>query len=243
MIRKFFPVLFGLLLCSASASATTYGPDSILQCPGSKSLVRSKNLASGNNAGRVAWSDGYLFQPFMPRQPIISRCDQGAYFWVTDAKVLGNLPQDPAKEAKAPKAWREAPYLKSLSPAEYLEALSQNAAKDAKQEGFLRKMAWWSANDAVRDSKEAKPPSPFASDAAARENLEALARLQNEKEPPGLLTKAEIYRELGHFDEALKLLKMKLPEEFHPAQKKIIAWAKNKDVLVRKLFDGKEEKK
>lgn len=229
-----------IVLCASSTVlATTYGPDSVLQCPHSKSVVRQRNLASGNSARRVAWSDGYVNQPFFPEQPAITRCNHGPIFWVSDAKVLGEIPL--GKDARSPASWKKAPHVRLLTPREYLEAISLGLAKTPRQEKYLRMHAWWGVNESVRQSKETGPANPFTNPSPDRENLESLLPLFDEKDPGELCLKAEAFRELGRFDEASELLKRKLPKEYRKAQKKMMEWTKNKEATAKKFFDASED--
>lgn len=232
-IKFFLSFLVGLWLYPALLQATTFGPDQVLQCPNSSQVIRQKVLNSGNSVGAINWSDGYTYLPMLPQVPAITRCGQGPYFWIAEAKVLGEITQ----EAKIPEAWKKAPEVRILSTSEYLEALSQKIAKNPQQERYLRIKTWWSSNDAVRNSKSKNPFNPFQNASPERENLETLLQMLDTSDPDQLLMKAEALRELGRFAEALEVLKTPLDKEYQEPQKKLIKLAKKKDSLVAKLFE------
>lgn len=197
------------LLGAVVASATTPGPTSIIQCPGSDELRQVPSINSGNTFGAVFWTDGYMVAPMLPRFPVITRCTAaGPIFWVSTAKTVGSMPPWGA-EADTPQAWRNAQTVRDLREEEFLLAIAQGLGDTPEKLNYLRRQAWWEANHAHRPRGDAAPPaaaSDFAPGTPARANLEALAAAQDEAQPEQRLTKAEALRELGQFDEAARLL-------------------------------------
>ena len=85
-----------------------------------------------------------------------------------------------------------------------LDALAQGVeGKSRKYVIELRAMAWQAGNDSRRD---ADPSLPVDWSPEARKNLEELAVLLRESDRDERWRKAEVFRELGRFDEALELL-------------------------------------
>ena len=74
-------------------------------------------------------------------------------------------------------------------------------ALPADKELYVRVSAWRSANDAWRRNPNATPA--FSKDQV--QNLKALSEMLDETEPNQRILKAEIARELGEFDECLRL--------------------------------------
>lgn len=100
-------------------------------------------------------------------------------------------------------------------------------------EGLLRRNR--APNDSRRDIAE--DPSPLSQEALQGlflRNLEALLPLLDENEPSDRLMKGEALREMGRFDEAMRLL-MRTPKELEPHARVIRALAMKLDARVAKL--------
>ncbi|MDR7332247.1 hypothetical protein [Roseateles asaccharophilus] len=204
------PVLAAGLLASVAAWATTPGPTTVIQCPGSEEIRSVPSIGSGNTFGAIFWTDGFMVAPMLPRFPAITRCTaDGPIFWVSSAKVLGSLAPWRDGAASAPPSWRRAATVRELTGDEFLQAIDQGLGDTPDKLSHLRHRAWWAANLTHRPRSEGAAPvaaSDFAPGSAARANLEALAAAQDESNPEQRLTKAEALRELGRFDEAGQLL-------------------------------------
>src|SRR5262249_1863096 len=98
--------------------------------------------------------------------------------------------------------WIKAAGVKEPTEEQYYSALQKNLAKDRQQEKSLRILAWWRSNDHRRSD----PQCLATATDAWRENLEALARLLDDRDDNEGLTKAEVFRELGQFDLAKDIL-------------------------------------
>ena len=93
------------------------------------------------------------------------------------------------------------PQVLAPSEKEMLDFLAGPALPKNK-ELYLRQHAWWAANDAWRWLPN---PTPAFSKGQVQ-NLNALSEMLDETEPNQRILKAEIARELGNFDECLRLL-------------------------------------
>jgi hypothetical protein len=67
------------------------------------------------------------------------------------------------------------------------------------------------------------------------ENLERLSCLLSDRSPEDRLMQAEIAREMGHFDEALRLLHLRLPNEYEDVAEYVRNLAEVSDPLVRRI--------
>lgn len=98
--------------------------------------------------------------------------------------------------------------LRSLARAEFIyghhyeDALRQELWKTEAQEKHIRIRAWWSFNNAYRE--QATEDISLSPEQEA--NLLRLLQLLDANDPSESLMKAEIFRELGRFDECLKEL-------------------------------------
>lgn len=219
------------------ASAMTFGPTLILQCPESGKLVQQVTLNSGNTMDGQLWSDGYAEYPSLPDSPKITRCeDQGKLFWVAEAKVVakldmfGNSLQD----------WPGVSEVRFLSEQEYLEAIAQGMGETREKELYLRVHAWWAANWHYEEGHT----TPFLQGSQARDNLEHLVKLLNADTPDARLQKAEALRELGRFKEAQQTLQTTFPKQM----KGVVGWFRKliekRDVMVKRIpFGGQESER
>lgn len=115
------------------------------------------------------------------------------------------------------------------SEADYIRMLERPLTPE--KERYLRIRAWWAANDRYR------VPLEQVSNEQQPDNLRKLATLLDEKEPNDRLMKAEIYRELGMFDESLSCLDVEFPEEFASAVATIRDLATNQHCRVAQIRD------
>ncbi|MFG6428467.1 hypothetical protein [Roseateles sp. LYH14W] len=212
-------------MAAATSQATTPGPTKIIQCPGSDEIRSVPSINSGNTFGARIWTDGYMVAPMLPRFPAVTRCsDSGPIFWVASAKVLGEITPWGELPASAPQGWKQAPTVRSLKGAEYLQAIADGLGDTAERLAYLRRHAWWEANHQRRPreaSQAAIESSDFAAGSADRDNLEALLASLDESNVNQLLTKVEGLRQLARFDEAAVLL-----ERAAPAEARLQPWVK-----------------
>ena len=189
---------------------TIIGPTRIIKCPHCFALVSHFTLLSGNTGGATVWTDGYVDYPMFPRSPYITKCHNCAgYYWRADAEEIGELPfrgeerkpvlgQDPD--------WANAPRIKELDEDEYWAALASGTASTTKEEKFLRILAWWRSNDPYRDHPD---PAEITRSSDSILNLERLIELLSDSdEPRDMLFNAEVFRQLGRFDESIAVLEL-----------------------------------
>lgn len=176
------------------------GPTQIIACPHCAARASFATLLSGNTFGATVWTDGKMEAPMLPQPPAVVRCAGcGACYWLEKAEVVGQR-----------SAWgddqeaEDAPEVEEPSEADYYAAIQSGLAANRLEEQNLRTLAWWRSNDPNRGGFEG-----VGSDAglAGREtNMRALLALLTETEPDVLITKAELHRELGEWDQALAAL-------------------------------------
>jgi hypothetical protein len=183
-------VFVGLVLCSA---AVAYYPALIVrECPHCKAHVVQEDTISGNTFSATFWTDGKREARMLPDHPALARCPEcSRLFWVHEAEEVGSG-FDAAKGKP-----------KVIAPTgQELLAYLSGAALPKEKEVYLRLRAWWAANDGWRWVPNSKPA--FSTEQVR--NLDALSALMDEAEPGERILKAEIARELGRFDDCLRLL-------------------------------------
>lgn len=191
-------------------------PDMVIRCPneGCSTHYRVRRYASGNTFGARVWTDGRMVAPMWPDEPEVTRCDAcGGFFWVHRAPKVAEIEWG----TRLPQ-WDGTPYVRFLTPREYLEALtSPGACSGAEDERRLRWLLWWADNDRYRQDDAlvaARNAGGWLNEEQARENRIRLFELLDEREPGDRLARAELARELGWFALARELLDGKWPEEY-----------------------------
>lgn len=215
------------------------GPDQVIACPSCGAFALVSTLMSGNTCGARFWTDGKMLAPMLPTPPSVTKCRHcRGYFWVADAKIVGEVAPWEHDSETIPKEWRRAEPVADLAEAEFLEAITLSVARNKDEEMHLRVSAWHAGNDAYREGVDANrgalPPS-WKHSPEAIDNLERLAALLTESDPDRRLMKAEIMRELGRFPEALRLLRGRFPRDYTFSARFIRDLTKKEDPIVREL--------
>jgi hypothetical protein len=192
-------VFIGFVLCSA---VVAYMPMLIIrECPHCKAHIVQEETLSGNTIGAKYYTDGKREAKMLPDHPALVKCPvcSGQLFWVEEAPEVG-MGFDAAKGKQQVLAPTEKELLGFLS----------EPALPRDKELYVRISAWRNANDAWRRNPNATPA--FSKD--QEQNLKALSDMLDDKEPNQRILKAEIARELGEFDECLRLLSQEFDERF-----------------------------
>ena len=172
----------------------------VRECPHCKAHVVQEDTLSGNTIGAKFYTDGKREAKMLPDHPALVRCPACSnLFWVDEAVQVSS-----GFEAANGK-----PQVLAPSGKEMLEFLSGPVLPKDK-ELYVRISAWRSANDAWRGVPNATP----AFSKNQEQNLKALSVMLDEAEPNQRILKAEIARELGKFDECLRLLSQPLEERY-----------------------------
>jgi len=188
------------------------GSDKIIECPKCGALAKHFTQISGNTFGAILWTDGKFEACMLRRLPLITKCYTcHGYYWLSQAKEIGIVPfwGSQREENQRPEAWKNAPHIKTPTEDEYWEALETNVATDENQRLNLRVAAWQAANDVHRNEqckKGGEVDTRTCFSVKAKENLEKLYESLTSEDAENRLVKAEAARELGRFDDAIKLL-------------------------------------
>jgi hypothetical protein len=175
----------------------TPGPTVIRRCSACSKLIAQHTIASGNTFGAKLWTDGKRRAPMLPEQPWLVKCGHcSALVWIDEQEKLGTA--SPWKDTAGAFAGALA-YLTPVT-SDY-ERLSRDPTQAPEKQRYLRQCFWWAGNDARRGSSD---PAPFSE--AERQNLESFAGMLDEASDQDRLCKAEALRELGRFEEAMRLL-------------------------------------
>ena len=191
----------------------TPGPTLVIKCPHCGALALQPTCGSGNTFGARYWTDGKMDAPMLPEEPEITRCGPCAgYYWVRTAKKVGEF--DPSEDtSQVPREWLDAELVRDLAESEFLQAIELGVMLKANDEVYLRMHAWWAGNDRWRDLEaDDALPANTTTPEAHRANMDKLMALLGARGPQQRLMKAELARELGQFDECLRLIKTAPPD-------------------------------
>jgi hypothetical protein len=135
--------------------------------------------------------------------------------------------------------WRAGRQVRALSEAEYLEAIAKGAAGGGERDITLRIYAWWAGNDPSRLPRRC--PGDRAATVPERSieaiaNLERLLELLDVTDPGCRIMKAEVLRERGRCDDAIRLLQSDFPGDYATAVTRILELARKGDTVVREIF-------
>lgn len=195
----------------------TLGPTLIKKCSACGQLIEEWTIMSGNDIGAVYWTDGECFAMMLPDLPKLVKCPRcKELLWISELELRGEKDGHSGFKVREMGNRREdfsgsLPYDDPVA-GDYF-AILKRGVSDLAKVLYLRLKGWRAGNDVRRESAECpgmfKTPEgganpPLSNDEI--ENMWALADLLKEKKHSDRLLKAEIMRELGHFDQALALL-------------------------------------
>ncbi len=208
------------------------GPKYVYECPQCASLFQRGSVISGNSFGADIYSDGSMEKACLGNYPSFTSCRQcGHLFWVDEAKVVGAMSfddvpfhvegEDPEslkgyirrKREKYAAEWYDSPRAEYLTLDNYYFAINNKLYRTDKEEKYLRKLAWWLENFQEKSGVAAKRSSVEIQRRVR--NMRRLAQLLDESDPYFMqgLMKADIYRQLGEFDNCLLILnRLNLPD-------------------------------
>lgn len=215
------------------------GPIIIFTCPKCNAPMRRGSLQSGNACLAKYWTDGKREAPMLPEFPSVTKCKACKnFFWIEDTKTIGAIPYFHRNKPDYPDDWRNAPRIDELTIDEYNEAANLGIGNTIYREIHLRLRLWWLINDIGRGKKITRLTNKLK--ALKKENLEKLGALLDERKTEQKIMKAEIYRELGHFNTALKLLKT-IPDDSKHIVQQLEILCKEKNIAVKQCHPYSSE--
>ena len=144
----------------------------------------------------------------LPDQPWLVKCQHcGALVWIDEQEVVGEVePWDCDEDT-----FKDARSYVIPSIQDYFVILEQEVS-DSEKVKYLRLRAWWAGNDARRRTED---DTCLSDDEVA--NLRAFAALLDECDENDRITKAEVMRELGEYQDAITLLSERFGDELAQA--------------------------
>jgi DNA-directed RNA polymerase subunit RPC12/RpoP len=204
------------------------GDNIIYKCPNCGKKVYNPSLISGNNLGAELYSDGKQIAPMLPEFPTVTQCpDCGTLFRLTEPNQIGV--SEPWEEIDDDIA--EA---KQLSIKGNLKAIEQEFFDDNTGEVEFRINIWHLFNDRVRKGKPL-----FKNDADKKvweDNLHKLLDLLDRDVTNEMIMAAEVYRNLGKFDECMSLITKIANPNMNWLTEKFKIGCEKQNTLVFKLY-------
>ena len=188
----------------------TPGPTLIYSCSTCEKNIAYCTIESGNIFGARFWTDGKRDAPMLPEEPWLIKCPHcDTLIWVDELTQLGEIDHWYSDGSDADEfADVQSAITPSLMDYAYFNMATISYPQ---KEHYVRLQTWWAFNDCRRESQEL----PLSS--IEIENLHAFINLLDENEENDRLMKAEVYRELGEFAVAEKLLAMPFGDELKQA--------------------------
>jgi hypothetical protein len=188
----------------------TLGPTIIRKCKECGELFSQNTIGSGNTFGATQWTDGKLDAPMLPDQPSLVKCPHcGNLVWIDEQEEVGEIGGWRSRDHETQSFERVKSY-HTPSFDDYIAFLN-DCSYDKSQEQYVRLRAWWRGNDFRRITNLVLPLSD-----TEVANMEAFALLLDEQDETGRLMKAEVYRELGKFENADRLLEQPFSDAMTP---------------------------
>jgi hypothetical protein len=183
------------------------GAPEVVTCPACGAKHFRETMISGNTFGAKYYSDGKMVAPMLPEYPIVTRCHScSALFKIKKELISGNImDHSHVKDGH--------PFVEFLAVDDYFQAIEGglcNSGPKGSEEFnhdvlMLRLMLWRTFNDIFRSPGDS--PEAIA-DPRYQENCRAIlsAIPEDEDSDSDILTLAEIHRNIGEFDECIRVL-------------------------------------
>ncbi len=171
------------------------GPVIIKKCGECEGLMKENSLLSGNTFGAIFWTDGEMFAPMLPEQYRLIKCPRcGALLWSEELEVIAEIELHELSDHPI-----AAPDIKKPETEDYYNKLS-GKNNDTAKEKYLRVKFLRLSNNCRRGGQRI----PLSQ--AEKNNHLRLIEILDTSDNGELILKAELYRELGKFDDAESIL-------------------------------------
>jgi len=236
---------------------TTYKPTN-KKCPHCHDTFEFLEIMSHNTFSTTYWTDGRGYDALRGFNGMCKCPACSSFFWRKDAIAVKKEPYSDESFIKQrlafinkmvhPKNQDETnsedtyPAIQDITLPQMFDFLVSPALTSTEEEYYVRKMIWWSYNDYYRalypheehyTQQEEGSPLVVLQEKNS-ENMKALLDLVELTSDEEILTKAELYRQLGQFDECLSLLTT-CSDKYEVAKSIIYEQATNKNNYVQLL--------
>lgn len=223
--------IFLAFLLSLPANADRPGPDYIYKCSQCQHYLKRGSLMSGNTLGAKLYSDGKMIARMLPEFPNLTKCSKcGCFLIINNLESVGTCDRGEKCEE-----FKGADEVEFLSLDDLLKVLDTDLAKVKENEKLIRRSIWWAYNDRVRSDDELFVNSE--DEIIWKNNCLRLVALLNKEDINEKIMTAELYRNLGEFDECMNLInEIKGSDRAYMIKKIFRAECEKKNRLVIRLF-------
>ena len=195
----------------------------LLRCPHCGALKEVLQLMSGNTIGATLWSDAKQIAPMLPRVSYIQRCPScGKYFFYTqevEAGTSNNYGGDTGD-----------------LPLEYLKQALTQLQPTGNDEHILRINILWAFNDRYGDMEQSD--IPIEEWEYHVDNVHHLVQMDIDA-----LLRAELYREIGDFEQAIQILQsLEVEDQMKGLQRQLLRQAQQHNRKVFVLYGNGKRK-
>lgn len=176
----------------------------IKKCPDCDCEFKRLKVSSCNTFDAKFYTDGFILGPMYDETELLLICPGCAeYYWCEDVPTMQYISE---LEHSRDSELKSLPFSWSLSlethGSKCENVLRKKIWKSIQQEKYIRIRAWWAFNNTYRENET----KPFEINTEEKENLLRLTALLDDNDLDESIKKAEVFRQLGRFDECLKQL-------------------------------------
>jgi hypothetical protein len=170
------------------------------QCPACKIEFSCMQVGSCNTFGAKFYTDGYVDGPMYDETTVVAPCPNCEHvLWFEDLPTI--------KHSNAPFRYGESDdghifEVSRFKAEQFKNLLSGENWGNEEQEKYVRMRAWWAANHRYRKLGD----DEFTVVEEQRINLKRLLILLGDYDTNDMIMRAEIFRQLGIFEECLTIL-------------------------------------
>lgn len=198
------------------------GPTYVYKCSNCDNLLQKGSIISGNSIGAKLYSDGKLIARMFPDFPNLTKCKKcDTIFWISKQKEIGEYGWFEGEDSE----WSDADNVEFLDIDDYFRALDEKLDENDKENLYIRTQIWWSYNDRTRKGEELFTDKN--DEIRWRENCKTLLLILNHKILDQRIMIAELYRNLGEFENCISTIKS--------IRKRKLKWLKEKFINECKL--------
>ncbi len=204
-----------------------YGEPVYKSCSDCAQAIEIRPLLSGNPVGGDLWSDGYMDTPFLPEQQLLGACPHcSAIVFLASLEPYSlTAGLDPSVNYQ----------FEPLCLEDY-DRLIENLHHIAEDHHAYLRIKYWHMGNHPRRNQDADA----ALSENERDNLIALLELLGNDDPDRLM-QAEIYRELGDFDNANRILSNPFYPQVNDIVLRLRTLVKNRNSSLEKIYANSVE--
>lgn len=178
------------------------GPDTFYKCPKCGNILSKGSVIDGNPLVGTFFSDEKKLSPFDPEYPEIGKCKRcGNLLWLDESNIVGSDKKIILYNTRILLSQRA----RFIDIEDYFKALDLGMGYNREKEVYLRKQIWWEHNDRLLE--RGRMFKDKNDEIKWENNLKRLLELLIDEDPTEKIMKAEIYRNLGHFEDCQNVLK------------------------------------